>query len=68
MSDEKALNRIADALFQLAKEERANNKIQAAALEVSQRMLSIHEQSARVSAALEQQLMVQNHEPFGNAN
>ena len=63
-----ALNRIADALFQLAKEQRAQNKLQAESVEISKRMLSIHELQSRVSAALEQQIMLDRHESSRNAN
>lgn len=68
MSEERGLNRIADALFQLAKEQRAQNKIQQASLDISERMLAIHELQARVSAQLEQQMIMVQHESSGNAN
>lgn len=65
---EKALNRVADALFQLAKEHRKQNAIQAEALEISKRICSVQEQQARVSAALESQLMLDRHEYTGSSN
>ena len=69
MSDDRhALNRVADALFQIAKERRKYNQLQAESLEISKQMLEIHKLQARVCAALEQQIILQGYESPTNAS
>lgn len=63
-----ALNRVADALFQCATEQRRQTRLQERAVAVSEQMLENQKVNLSVSRALEQKLMLEGAENAGSAN
>lgn len=63
-----AVNRVADALFQCATEQRRQTRLQTRAVEVSEAMLASQQQNLRVSAALEQKLLMEGGEDARSSN
>lgn len=58
MSESEALNRIADAIFAVAKAKRHSNEMQERIVEVSEAMCEMQKTNLAVSKALEQKLLL----------
>lgn len=66
---EDALNRVADALFAIAKEERRSAKASERSVAIQEKLYEFQEVSLRVSKALEERLLAQQaYESANGAN
>lgn len=57
-----ALNRVADALFQCATEQRRQTRLQERAVTVSEKMLEMQQVNLNVSKALESRLLMEQND------
>ena len=68
MSATDALNRVADALFACAKEQRVQSRLQERAVAISEEMLEMQKVNLAVSKALEAKLLLEGAKDAGPAN